>query len=85
MPSHALYVHVCVQELPVYRCALMCAQFPMLSAPSPPDGQSPTPPPPSLPSVFTTATLQYSQTAPTGQYLDEVSRRHAHCFSLLQA
>ena len=29
----------------------MCAQFPMLSAPGPPDGSSPTPAPPELPPV----------------------------------
>ena len=42
-----------VQEAHVYRRALMCAQFPMLSAPEPPDGGSPTPPPPALPLRFT--------------------------------
>jgi len=42
----------------VYRCALQCAQFPMLSAPCPPDGHSPTPPPPNLPSVFETRPLE---------------------------
>ena len=31
----------------------MCAQFPMLSAPDPPEGGSPTPPPPTLPLRFT--------------------------------
>ena len=31
----------------------MCAQFPMLSAPEPPEGGSPTPPPPTLPLRFT--------------------------------
>ena len=41
------------QEAHVYRCALMCAQFPMLSAPDPPEGGSPTPPPPTLPLRFT--------------------------------
>jgi hypothetical protein len=43
------------EELLVYRCAIMCAQFPMLSAPSPPDDRSPSPP-------LTTAIL--SQSAP---------------------
>ena len=33
----------------MFRAALMCAQFPMLSAPSPPEGASPTPPPPTVP------------------------------------
>ena len=42
-----------LQESHVYRCALMCAQFPMLSAPDPPEGGSPTPPPPTLPLRFT--------------------------------
>lgn len=42
-----------LQETHVYRCALMCAQFPMLSAPDPPEGGSPTPPPPTLPLRFT--------------------------------
>ena len=32
----------------------MCAQFPMLSAPGPPDGSSPTPVPPDLPMVIET-------------------------------
>ncbi|XP_019857507.1 PREDICTED: uncharacterized protein LOC109585810 isoform X2 [Amphimedon queenslandica] len=37
------------EELVVYRCAIMCAQFPMLSAPGPPDDRSPSPPlPPPL-------------------------------------
>ena len=36
----------------MYRCALMCSQFPMLSAPSPPEGHSPTPTPPTLPLRF---------------------------------
>ena len=40
------------QELSLYQCALMCAQFPMLSAPGPPDGSSPTPAPPELPLVI---------------------------------
>ena len=44
---------ILLQEAHVYRCALMCAQFPMLSAPDPPEGASPTPPPPSLPLRFT--------------------------------
>lgn len=44
---------IVLQETHVYRCALMCAQFPMLSAPDPPEGGSPTPPPPSLPLRFT--------------------------------
>lgn len=60
-PKDKLFVYVCMcvclQELLVYRCALMCAQFPMLSAPCPPDGRSPTPPPLILPSVFKTTTL----------------------------
>lgn len=46
-----------VQERLVYRCALMCAQFPMLSAPEPPDGQSPSPPLPPLPATFDTGLL----------------------------
>ena len=48
---HISCIHL--QEAHVYRCALMCAQFPMLSAPDPPEGGSPTPPPPSLPLRFT--------------------------------
>ena len=47
-----MYIHVhdsfTVQELLVYRAGLMCAQFPMLSAPSPPEGASPTPTFPTL-------------------------------------
>ena len=68
--DHVTVTAVTLQELLVYRCALMCSQFPMLSAPSPPDGQSPTPPPPTLPSMFTTDTLEYSNTAPAGQVGD---------------
>lgn len=58
------------EERLVYRCALMCAQFPMLSAPAPPDGQSPSPPLPPLPAKFDTGVLgslqdsDLSRTAP---------------------
>ena len=72
-------VCTCAQDLLVYRCALMCSQFPMLSAPSPPDGQSPTPPPPPLPSIFTTDTLEYSHTAPTGQVTSVITHALEYC------
>ena len=32
-----MYCIPCLQDLSVYRCTLMCAQFPVLSAPSPPE------------------------------------------------
>ena len=41
----------------MYRCALMCSQFPMLSAPEPPNGESPSPPLPPLPMKFDTGVL----------------------------
>ena len=43
----------------------MCAQFPMLSAPDPPEGGSPTPPPPSLPLRFTNVIGSASSAART--------------------
>ena len=56
MYCDSVYMYVCMcmcmwvlQDFLVYRAALMCAQFPMLSAPSPPEGASPTPTPPILP------------------------------------
>ena len=51
----------------MFRAALMCAQFPMLSAPSPPEGGSPTP---TFPSVVPLANIgspdsgDLSRTAP---------------------
>ncbi len=53
----------------------MCAQFPMLSAPEPPDGQSPSPPLPPLPATFATGLLgslresDLSRTAPAEVHL----------------
>ena len=43
----------------------MCAQFPMLSAPDPPEGGSPTPPPPTLPLRFTDVIGSAASTART--------------------
>lgn len=65
-----IFLHKHTQDLLVYRCSLMCAQFPMLSAPEPPDGQSPTPPPVALPLKFATSKIgsidseDLSRTAP---------------------
>ena len=47
----------------MYRCSLMCAQFAVLSAPSPPEGDSPTP---SVPiKLFTDATMTTGPISPT--------------------
>ena len=47
----------------MYRCSLMCAQFAVLSAPSPPEGDSPTP---SVPiKLFTDATVTTGPISPT--------------------
>lgn len=47
----------------MYRCSLMCAQFAVLSAPSPPEGDSPTP---SVPiKLFTDATMTTGPLSPT--------------------
>ena len=47
----------------MYRCSLMCAQFAVLSAPSPPEGDSPTP---SIPiKLFTDATMTTGPISPT--------------------
>ena len=48
----------------MYRCSLMCAQFAVLSAPSPPEGDSPTP---SVPvKLFTDGTMATGPISPTG-------------------
>lgn len=47
----------------MYRCSLMCAQFAVLSAPSPPEGDSPTP---GIPiKLFTDATMTTGPVSPT--------------------
>ena len=48
----------------------MCAQFPMLSAPSPPEGASPTPTPPTLPfsNIGSPEFGDLSRTAPPDVY-----------------
>ena len=55
----------------MYRCALMCSQFPMLSAPSPPPGHSPTPTPPIFGSnLFSNlGSLDIAHTAPADTFL----------------
>ena len=47
----------------MYRCSLMCAQFAVLSAPSPPEGDSPTPGVPIK--LFTDATMTTGRVSPT--------------------
>jgi hypothetical protein len=65
------------EELLVFRAALMCAQFPMLSAPSPPEGASPTPTPPLIPlsTIGSPDAGDLSRTAPSEMHEDQIVRR----------